>query len=234
MPNETDPPQSSGVHSSPPSSSIKDVAGLVLAGGQSRRMGGGDKCLRPVMGRPLLSHILERAAPQVGPMVLDANGDPARFADFGLPVAADVIEGFAGPLAGILTGLEWAAEHAPQCPWVASFSCDAPFFPQDLVARMLSLVEAEGAELAAATSRGRPQPVFGLWPVALRQDLRQAVSEGTRKVDIWTARHDLLLADYPDLMTPLGPIDPFFNANRPDDLIEAETILTAMTTGTVA
>ena len=119
---------------------MKQVAGVILAGGLSRRMGGGDKCLRPLAGRPILAHIIARVRPQVGPLLLNANGDPARFADFGLPVAADVVEGHAGPLAGVLTGLEWAARNAPGCRWLASFACDAPFLSRDLVARLLKAV----------------------------------------------------------------------------------------------
>ena len=199
------------------------VAGVLLAGGQSRRMGGGDKCLHPLAGKPILAHIVERARPQVAALVLNANGDPDRFAEFGLPVAADVVEGFAGPLAGVLTGLEWAAAHAPVCTHVASFACDAPFFPADLVARFLAAVEAEGADLACAASDGRAHPVFGLWPVRLKDDLRRAmVEEGVRKVDAWTARHKLATVEFPPAATPVGPRDPFFNANRPEDLAQAE------------
>ena len=146
------------------------VAGVLLAGGLSRRMGGGDKCLRDLGGRPILARIIERAASQVGSLVLNANGDPARFEAFGLPVAHDVVEGYAGPLAGILTGLDWAAEHAPDAEWLASFASDAPFLPTDLVARMAAAVEAEGADLACAITHGRTHPVFGLWRLDLLLD----------------------------------------------------------------
>ncbi len=201
------------------------VAGVLLAGGQSRRMGGGDKCLRPLAGKPILAHIVERARPQVEALVLNANGDPARFADFGLPVVGDVIEGHAGPLAGVLTGLDWATQHAPACTHVVSFACDAPFFPTDLVARFLAALEAEGADLACAASAGRAHPVFGLWPVRLKDDLRQAmVEEGIRKVDVWTARYKLATVDFPLSAGTQGPRDPFFNANRPEDLAEAERL----------
>jgi len=199
------------------------VAGILLAGGQSRRMGGGDKCLRTLGGVPILSRIIECAAPQVGPLVLNANGDPTRFATFGLPVAADVIEGHAGPLAGILTGLEWTAREAPDCRWLASFACDAPFLPTDLVARLLAELEANEADLACARSRGRSHPVFGLWPLGLLDDLSRAVrEEEIRKVDIWTGRHRLVEVDFPDADTARGPLDPFFNTNRLEDLDEAK------------
>ncbi len=202
---------------------VPAVAGVILAGGQSRRMGGGDKCLRPLGGRPILAQIIERAAPQVGPLVLNANGDPARFADYKLPVAADVIEGFAGPLAGILTGMDWVADRAPEAEWMASFASDAPFFPRDMVAVMLLAAERAGANLVCAQSNGRNHPVFGLWSMALREDLRQAVvEEGLRKVDIWTARHKLVSVGFEPVKTDAGALDPFFNTNRPDDLLEAE------------
>jgi molybdopterin-guanine dinucleotide biosynthesis protein A len=204
------------------------VAGVLMAGGLSRRMGGGDKCLRPLAGRPILAHVVERARPQVGPLVLNANGDPARFAAFGLPVAADVIEGFAGPLAGVLTGLEWARLHAPDCRWLASFACDAPFLPGDFVARLLAAVAAEDAELACAASLGRPHPVFGLWPLALEDDLARAMrEEALRKVDVWTARYRLATVDFPEAVTDAGPLDPFFNTNRPEDLERAERFAAA-------
>jgi molybdenum cofactor guanylyltransferase len=197
------------------------VAGVILAGGLSRRMGGGDKCLRPIGGRPILARIVERARPQVTALVLNANGDPARFAAFDLPVAADVVEGFAGPLAGVLTGLEWAARHAPQCRWVASFAGDAPFLPRDLVARLYAAVEKDGADLACAASLGQAHPVFGLWRVELAAALRAAlVEEGIHKVDRWTARYKLVQVDF-----AADPVDPFFNTNSPEDLAEAERLL---------
>jgi molybdopterin-guanine dinucleotide biosynthesis protein A len=186
-------------------------------------MGGGDKALRLVGEESLLARVIARVRPQVQTLVLNANGDPARFESFGLPVVADVVEGFAGPLAGVLTGLEWAARHAPDCDWIASVATDAPFVPEDLVARLLAAAEAEGADMACAASGGRPHPVFGLWPVRLAEGLRHAmIEEGVRKVDAWTARYRLAVADYSD-----RPFDPFFNANSPEDLAEAERLLGA-------
>ena len=200
---------------------VPPVVGVLLAGGQARRMGGGDKCLRPLGGRPILEHVVARATPQVRALLLNANGDPQRFAGFGLPVAADLIEGFAGPLAGVLTGMAWARANRPECPWIATLATDTPYFPTDLVARLLAAVEREGADLACATSGGRAHPVFGLWPVRLANDLRAAMEgEAVRKVDIWTARHRLALVDF-----PIGTVDPFFNTNRPADLAEAERLL---------
>lgn len=197
------------------------VVGVILAGGLSRRMGGGDKALRLLGGRPILTHVIARARAQVGRLVLNANGDPERFAQFRLPVAADGVAGFAGPLAGVLAGLEWAREHAPDCPFVASFAGDAPFLPRDLVPRMLAAVEGGKADMASARSNGQDYPVIGLWPVRLADDLRRAlVEEGLRKVDMWTARYRLATVEF-----PAQPVDPFFNANRPEDLAEAERLL---------
>lgn len=197
------------------------VAGVLLAGGLSRRMGGGDKGLLELGGETLLSRVIARVRPQVGPLILNANGDPGRFSEYGLPVVADCIPGFAGPLAGVLTGLEWARAFAPGTEWVASFPADAPFLPRDLVARLLEAVESAQADLACAASGGRRHPVAGLWPVARAPELRRAVAEeGIRKVEDWTGRYRVAVADY-----PLQPFDPFFNANRPEDLAEAERIL---------
>ena len=197
------------------------VVGVLLAGGLARRMGGGDKCLRPLAGETLLARVIARVAPQVGPLILNANGDPARFSAYEVPVVADVVEGYAGPLAGILTALEWAAEHAPHHPLVASFATDAPFLPRDLVETMVEARDLAGADLACAASDGRAHPVFGLWPVELRADLRDAlVEQGERKIDRWTASHRLV-----EVAFPCAPVDPFFNANREDDLAEAERLI---------
>jgi molybdenum cofactor guanylyltransferase len=197
------------------------IVGLLLAGGQSRRMGGGDKALRLLGGQTLLDRVIDRARPQVDALVLNANGDPSRFARFGLPVVADSVADFAGPLAGILAGLDWTAAGRPDCAYVVSLATDAPFLPADLVARLVEGINSQRAELACAASGGQPHPVIGLWPVRLRDELRQAlVAEGIRKVDEWTARHRLATVDF-----PITTIDPFFNANRPEDLDRAAALL---------
>ena len=197
------------------------VVGLLLAGGQSRRMGGGDKTLRLLGGLPLLERVIERLRPQIDALVLNANGDPARFARCALPVVPDSVPGFAGPLAGVLAGLDWAATHRSDCHYVVSVATDAPFLPADLVVRLAEGLDEAGADLSCATSGGRSHPVFGLWPVRLRDDLRGAlVDQGIRKVDLWTARHKLATVPFSDL-----PVDPFFNANRPEDFAAAEALL---------
>jgi molybdenum cofactor guanylyltransferase len=196
------------------------IAGVLLAGGQSQRMGGGDKNLRLLGGKPVLAHVIERAKPQVEALVLNANGDPQRFATFGLPVIADSITGFAGPLAGVLAGLDWAAKNLPEAELVASFATDAPFFPRDLVSRLAVALEEGGFDLACAQSNGQAHPVFGLWPVSLRAALREALAGGMRKVDRWTARYKLVEVEF-----LAEPVDPFFNANRPEDLAEAERLV---------
>ena len=196
------------------------VIGLLLAGGLSRRMGGGDKCLRLLGGETILARIIAQVRPQVRRLVLNANGDPARFAAYALPVIADSIAGFAGPLAGVLAGLDWSAANAPDCLWVASVPSDAPFLPSDLVDRLAAAVE-QGADLACAASGGQSHPVVGLWPVRLRDDLRRALTvEHIHKVDVWTGRYRLAVVDF-----PIAAVDPFFNTNRPEDLAEAERLL---------
>jgi molybdopterin-guanine dinucleotide biosynthesis protein A len=221
----TPPPADEGLtETKGPGPFFPDVLGVLLAGGRSSRMGGGDKCLRPLGGRTILEHVIERARPQVGALLLNANGDPARFARFGLPVAADVVEGFAGPLAGVLTGMEWAFQRRPETRWIATIATDSPFLPHDLVRRLLRAVEGGAADLACVASAGQAHPVFGLWPIRLAEDLRWAmVEEEVRKVDVWTARHRLAVVEFASI-----PIDPFFNTNRPEDLAEAERLLAAM------
>lgn len=196
------------------------VVGVLLAGGQSRRMGGGDKNMRLLGGRPILDRVVERLRPQVGRLILNANGDPGRFARTGLTVVPDSVEGFVGPLAGVLAGLDWAAANVPAAMWIVTAATDAPFLPADLVARLVVATE-EGAELVCAASHGQPHPVIGLWAVRLREDLRRAVvEEGLRKVDAWTARHRLAVVDF-----PADPVDPFFNVNTPEDLAAAERLV---------
>jgi molybdenum cofactor guanylyltransferase len=198
-----------------------NIVGLLLAGGQSRRMGGGDKALRLLGGVSLLERVISRLRPQVGALVLNANGDPARFADFDLPIVADSVPGFAGPLAGVLAGLDWSARYRPGWEFVVSVATDAPFLPLDVVARLMRGVAETGADLACAASGGRAHPVFGLWPVRLREDLRHAVVvDEIRKVDEWTGRHNLVTVSFAD-----HPVDPFYNANRPEDLAAAAKLL---------
>ncbi len=191
--------------------------GLVLAGGLARRMGGGDKALIRIGNETILARALARLTPQVSGVVLNANGEPARFAPFGLPVVADSVPDFAGPLAGILAGLDWVAANKPDLEWVASMPGDCPFLPRDLVVRLHEARKAEEKPLACAHSGDWRHPVVGLWPVALRDDLRHAiVDEGLRKIEVWTARHGVALADW-----PTEPVDPFFNVNTPEDVEKA-------------
>ncbi len=199
-----------------------DTLAVVLAGGLARRMGGGDKPLRPLGGRPILDHVLARVRPQAAGVVLNANGDPARFAGYGLPVVGDGVPDHPGPLAGVLAALDWAAANRPDLAWVLSVPGDCPFLPADLAAGLHAARGAAGVPLACARSAedGQTHPVIGLWPVALREDLRASLLGGERKIDRWTARHGCAHADWPS-----RPVDPFFNANAPADLEEAERLL---------
>ena len=194
--------------------------GLVLAGGLARRMGGGDKARIRVGYMTILERVLARLKPQCKAIILNANGDPARFADIGLPVVADSVPDFAGPLAGILAGLDWAAAHAPDVTDIVSVPGDCPFLPADLVVRLMAARKAQGQPLACARSGDWRHPVVGLWPIALRADLRNAlIEEGLHKIEIWTARHGVAIADWPAV-----PVDPFFNVNTPEDAAEASHI----------
>ncbi|THH34378.1 molybdenum cofactor guanylyltransferase MobA [Aliishimia ponticola] len=202
---------------------MKQPLGVILAGGLATRMGGGDKGLLTLGGQSILSHVLDRLTPQVAGLALNANGDPARFARFGLPVLPDTIDGFAGPLAGVLAGLDWAAEQGAET--IVTVAADTPFFPCDLVPRLMLASEGQAHPLVLAATKGDAQtksksssglirhPTFGLWPVALRDDLRAALQDGLRKVVIWTDKHDGRLAEF-----PVTDPDPFFNVNTPEDL----------------
>jgi len=203
-------------------SKLPPTLGLVLAGGLARRMGGGDKALLEIGGETILARVLERFGPQCSRVILNANGDPARFAFTQLPVVADDIPDFAGPLAGVLAGLDWAAAHAPDVAFVASVPGDCPFLPRDLVARLHAARQTENQPLACARSGEWRHPVVGLWPVALRADLRHALTqEGLHKIEVWTGRHGVAIADW-----PAAPVDPFFNVNTPADAAEADRLAT--------
>lgn len=199
------------------------LPGVILAGGRATRMGGGDKGFRKVAGRRLIDRVIDRLAPQVGAMAINANGDPGRFADLGLPVLADPLPDHPGPLAGVLAGMDWAASLG--AAQVVTAAADTPFFPRDLVARLQAAAGPSGLALAAtsdAAGRVRAQPTFGLWPVALRGDLRAALEGGLHKIVVWTARHAAGLAVF-----EADAVDPFFNVNTPEDLALAEQLLEA-------
>ncbi|MBW4972690.1 molybdenum cofactor guanylyltransferase MobA [Roseovarius mucosus] len=211
---------------------MTEPLGVILAGGQATRMGGGDKGLLALDERPILAHVIDRLAPQVGAMALNANGEPARFAAFGLPVLPDPIPGFAGPLVGVLAGLDWAAGQGADS--IVTVAADTPFFPTDLVAHLAQTGEGMARPLVlAATPRGDTEtksmsgsglirhPTFGLWPTALRHDLRAALLDGLRKVVLWTDKHDGREAVFDDAL------DPFFNVNTPEDLDAARRRLSA-------
>jgi molybdopterin-guanine dinucleotide biosynthesis protein A len=199
---------------------IPPTLGVLLAGGLARRMGGGDKPMRTIGGRTILERVIARLSPQCDGLILNANGDPARFAAFGLQVIADDVPGFPGPLAGILTALDWAARYRPEIEWVLSAAGDCPFLPRDLVARLHEARVRENAQLAVAASGDQSHPVIGLWPVGLRNELRHAlVDEDLRKIDRWTARYPLATVTW-----LAEPLDPFFNANTVEDIAEAERL----------
>lgn len=194
--------------------------GLVLAGGRARRMGGGDKALLKIGGETILQRVLSRLRPQCAGLIINANGDLKRFESYGAPAVADDVPDFAGPLAGILAGLDWAANSAPGIEWVVSTPGDCPFLPEDFVAKLHAARGAANAPLAYARSGERRHPAAGLWPVSLRADLRRALTEERlHKVEAWANRHDAAIADWPD-----EPVDPFFNVNTPEDLARAEAI----------
>lgn len=201
------------------------VTGVVLAGGLSRRMGGGDKGMLALSGKPMLAHVIERLRPQVGAMVINANGDARRFAAFGLDVVADTIDGFVGPLAGVLAGMRWSAVHAPDATHIVTAAGDAPLLPLDVVARLQAAAQARPGAIALAQSAGELHPVIGLWPVSLADDLETELRQGVRKVLRWTDKHGTL--PVPFAMIEMGgrTLDPFYNANTPDELDELRRLL---------
>ena len=210
-----------GVGAEPPS----PVAGAILAGGSARRMGGCDKTLLRLAGRPILEHIVDRLRPQVAALVLNANGDPGRFAPFGIPVVPDTVPGLLGPLAGILAVMDWVSAHYPDIGHLVTVPCDTPLLPDDLVDRLADAPRRLGTDLACAVTGGRRHPVVALWPVGLRAALRNAlVDEGVRKVDQWASRYRRA-----DVRFDAENGDPLFNINSPEDMAVAEALLTRAT-----
>ena len=205
-------------------------AGIVLAGGLGRRMGGGDKPLLELGGKPMLARVIARLSPQVERVVINANGDPARFARYGLPVVPDTIQGFAGPLAGILAGMRWSQQNLPEARFVVSVAADTPFFPKDLVARLAEGCGRDERTIALAASTAGTHPVFGLWPVALADDLDAFLRSGEGgKILKFADRHLRLNVPFDDLVLPDGTaVDPFFNVNTPEDARRAEEIAAAL------
>ena len=206
--------------------STKRVVGVILAGGKSSRMGGGDKCLLPLGDRPLLSHVLDRLRPQVTDVILNANGDPSRFAKLGIPVIADTVEGLAGPLAGVHTGIEWVKANAPGADFIVTVASDTPFIPFDLVQRFVAELKEHPTLLVAASAEG-VHPVVGLWPVELAAQLEDSLARGMRKAGAWTKQHGALEVFFAPIEVGGRAIDPFFNINRPEDLAEADALLRA-------
>lgn len=206
--------------------STKRVVGVILAGGRSSRMGGGDKCLLPLAGRPVLASVLARLKPQVSGLIINANGDASRFADFGLPVIADTVAGLAGPLAGVHAGLEWVKANVPDVGYIVTVASDTPFFPSDLVHRFLAELKDHPALLVARSEEG-VHPVVGLWPVAMAPQLEDSLAQGMRKVGAWTKQHGAIEVFFAPVKIGGRYVDPFFNINRPEELAEADALLRA-------
>ncbi len=202
------------------------IAGLILAGGRSTRMGGTDKTLMPLAGRPMVGRVLDRLAPQASPVAINTNGNPADLAAFGCEIVADTIIGFQGPLAGILAGLEWASS-IQGTTHLLSVAGDTPFFPQDLGARLASC--SSPARIAVAASNGRVHPTFALWPIPLRDRLEDFLaSRETRRVMTFMEEAGMDAVEFQAEMSGGIERDPFFNVNTPEDLAEAERRLEDM------
>jgi molybdopterin-guanine dinucleotide biosynthesis protein A len=201
------------------------VVGILLAGGKSSRMGGGDKCLRPLGGRPILARVVDRLKPQVADMIINANGDVTRFARYGLPAVADSISHYAGPLAGVLAGLAWIKRNRPDIAWGVTVATDTPFFPTDLVQRFLVRLGDQPALLVARSPKG-VHPVIGLWSVTLMEDIEDSLNQGMRKVGAFAEQHQAIEVPFPPIKIGGREIDPFFNINRPEELAEAEALIT--------
>lgn len=194
------------------------MTGVVLAGGLSRRMGEQEKSLLELGGKSIISHVIDRLKSQTSEILINANGDPDRFSQFDLPIKADTVEGFAGPLAGILAGMRWCEANAPDCEYVLSVAADTPFFPKSLAEKLLAEIPKDQGAIALASSDGRRHPVFGLWSISLADELQKfLVDEENRKVMLFVERYPNCIVDF-----EFKTSDPFFNVNTPEDLAAAQ------------
>ncbi len=200
---------------------MKKVVGILLAGGKSSRMGGGDKCLKKLGNKTILEHVIARSFPQVEKLILNVNGQYSEYARYKLPIVSDVVAGHCGPLAGILTGMSWVKKNLPSCKWLVSLPTDAPFFPNNLVEKLFSALEENKARISYACSHGRNHPVFGLWPVDLEEDLRRSIVEDkVRKIEFWTNKFTTSRAEFVS-----RSFDPFFNINNREQLEKAKGMI---------
>lgn len=198
-----------------------EIIGVILAGGLSRRMSKQNKCFIPLNGKPLIEHVLEKLIPQCDTILINSNKQNERLVTYKLPIVRDTLEGFLGPLAGILSVMEWTKQHKPECKWIVTVPVDTPFLPDDLVSKLYQSVQSNHSELACACSQERSHPVIALWPTSLSDDLRHAlIDEQMRKIDLWTSRYNISHQDFSN-----DHVDPFFNINCNEDLIEAESLL---------
>lgn len=194
------------------------VVGLLLTNNAHRNQHCGEKCLKKLMGRPILSYVVEQVSPQVSSLILNANGDPTRFDFADLPVVPDAIEGLNGPLVGILTGMEWARDNDPNCEWLATFGTDSPFIPRDVVSHMLKEIERNDADMAYISCGGKPHPEYGIWPIELAEDLRYALTEeNIKRVDKWTELYNPIVVEY-----SAQPIDRFALTNLIEGIVDVQ------------
>jgi molybdopterin-guanine dinucleotide biosynthesis protein A len=199
------------------------IAGIILAGGQSRRMDGVDKALLPFGDGRVIDHVYARLVRQIEPVALNSNNEPVLFSNLPVSVIPDDIDGFAGPLAGVLAAMEWANNQALPFTHIVTVATDTPFFPDDLVHTLRHAVADAPGHIGVAASGSRLHPVFGLWPVFLKNDLRRWLSDAKhRRVVAWIEGHPHKIAEFPIVTTQSGAsLDPFFNINTPEDITEA-------------
>ena len=213
-----------------PTEGLGPHAGVILAGGKSTRMGVEDKALMPLGGRPMIAHVIERLRPQVERIVISVNGDPSRFAAFGLPLVSDMFEGFVGPLAGLHAGMRWSETNLPEARFIVSVASDTPFFPPDLVVRLSEGCGRDENTVALAASTNGTHPIFGLWPVKLADPLERILKAGKAgKMVEFADRFMRLNVPFEDIVLPNGEaVDPFFNVNTPEHAAEAAKIVAAL------